>query len=213
MPTSVAQKFLVKCSNAGVDPLNFQEFGIEIDSTSVVPTATCVAQILAYFMSVAAGAIATNTHVESVSYKAPGNVGFIPQPFPVTAWAALVALNPDLGAASTYAALEPGTGGLAPLGTSIVVTEYSAVSGPKGRGRHFLPFINQTCLDDVTGFVNAGNRAAIEAAYNTYVLNTVSGNGSVALTPVIASSDGDFETVVTNVVCQQVLSNLKSRRH
>lgn len=211
MPTSPAERYIIRMSNSGVNPLNFAQFGIELLGGSLVPVPQVVAQLCAYVVSVGAGAIAEDTFIDRVTYQEAGTDGYLPQPFPTTEWAALVAANPDLGAATAYSGIVVGTGGLAPLGTSIVVTEYSATGGPSGRGRHFIPFVNTTCLDTATGFLNAANIAAIGVSYATYI--SPSGvDGASFLDPVVVPESGGTEKAVVTVVVQPVLSNLRSRR-
>lgn len=215
----VAQRWIVLTTNDNVNEINFAEFGIELQDGNAVSNEQTAVQIIAYTAVVGAEVMADGTRLAGLKLREAGENVSIDYPFPVDAYdtfqTANVANYPGMVAMAAYGEVigDPGAG-LAPLGTSAVITEYSAIGGPAGRGRHYLPFIGGTCITP-GGYLDPTIRATLELAYNNLILGLDLSPipvGADPLMPVIENSAGTVAQTVTGVKAQPVFSNLKSRR-
>ncbi|HEV8177034.1 MAG TPA: hypothetical protein VGP44_05035 [Gemmatimonadales bacterium] len=210
--------WIVKFQNDNVDATNYQIVDFDIDYTIVgVPQSSNeqVAEILAYFGALSGG-FATGTRLVEVGWRGPGSAGATPWPFPLTEYNAIRA-DPDAGPwalpAWTAYGTAMGSGNLAPLGTSISVSERTAQVGRTGRGRHFLPFTSANTVS-AGGTVGTGRLALIDDAYATFLLGA--GTTPLAATPapgvVVSNRAKTTAYAITTVKAQPVFSNLESRR-
>ena len=215
----VADRWTVQLINDEVAELNYAEFGIETDATMGVTVADRAAVVIAYTTLVCGEVSAGGTRISALKFRAAGETVSLSVPFPVAEYDTLQTANvanfPNLVEQASYGE-EVGdpAAGLAPLGTSVVVTEYTSVGGPAGRGRHYIPFIGGTCITP-GGYLSTAIRSTIELVYNALILGTVTSPawvGTAGLVPVVEKSDGLSALDVTNVKAQPVFSNLKSRR-
>lgn len=215
----VADRWTVQLINDEVAELNYAEFGIECVPAMGITVAERAAAIIAYTTLVCGEVSAGGTRIAALKFRAGGETVSVAVPFPIddydTLQTANVANFPNLVAQAAYGE-EVGNpaAGLAPLGTSVVVTEYTAVGGPAGRGRHYIPFIGGTCITP-GGYLDTGIRTTVELCYNAIILGIPTAPawvGTSGLDPVVEKSDGLSSLDVTNVKCQPVFSNLKSRR-
>jgi hypothetical protein len=205
-----AGKVVVKLTNTAVAQDNYQIVDFDFDATTGTE-AECVAGVIAYLASCGASdAIAEGTSIVEVTTREAADPGGVPQPFPVAAYTALLASAtppPTPGVLAFPIGL--GGGALAPLGTSISVSERTLTPGPHGRGRHFLPF---TPVDAVNGGgqLIPAIAALIETYYDEFIFNTA---GTGDLIPVVRPG-GVYSggNPVTLVKAQPVFSNLESRR-
>jgi len=202
---------LTNSNEGGV--LNVAQFGIETDSSVTLSVAQQTAQIIAYVVAARGAFLASGTLITRMQYRAHGSGGFLDVPFPDTEYNDLEALNtPQLTPMHDYGDTVLGvSGGLAPVGTSVCMTEYTNVFGRKGRGRHFLPFVAKTKVDGA-GLFDGTSAGIVQDAYNNYILNTVALFGTTTLLPVVLSTTSSTQLGITNVKAQPVLSNLRSRR-
>ena len=212
---AIADRWTVVFTNDYVESTNYQMFGIEATSASPSDVPKVAAQILGY-SAVAAFAMASGTRIEELRYIPSGSSVSTLVPFPVAEFAALQALSGgDMAPMDAYGDDLVGAGQpLGPLGTSIVVSEYTATGGPSGRGRHYLPFISSVVVE-YTGVVKNTARTKIVGAYEALLLNpSAFAYSSVAIDvdPRVMNAAGDTIRPVTNVKCQPVFSNLESRR-
>jgi len=214
----VADRFILKFENDAVDANNFQEYGIEtVFDPGVVDLVDATAQIIAYASCCAKNASAEGTRLTGIMYVANGTNMSVPLSYPATEVQAIVTANSslfDFPAVNNAYGLDIGDAGntLAPLGTSIVMSEYTDVGGPGGRGRHFLPFIGQDAVDGA-GFARSILRTALQDAYNAFIRATDTlATGVVNLQPVVENAAKTTVTPITNIRSQPVFSNLSSRR-
>lgn len=98
--------------------------------------------------------------------------------------AELTAINAAVGAGpydapySDYGAAL-GTSAAAPLGTSLLVTEYTALGG-RHNGRKYLPYLGQLGINTTTGLVEASTIGNVRAYYLYWLLATNPSGGGPA---------------------------------
>lgn len=215
----LAARFQARFTNDAVEATNYQEFGLEIGAdVPAIGLDVVSAQIIAY-CSCALGLVsAEDTRLEQLSYIAAGTNVAVPVPFPTAAYATLRTANVAVWVRMqpmTAYGVDIGLSGapLAPLGTSVVVSEYTAVGGPAGRGRHYLPFVSVFPVD-VGGVCKPVVRVDVADAYNAFIRDGVTPNavGVVDLLPVVENAARTVNTAITSVKVQPVFSNLESRR-
>lgn len=214
MPGAIYQRFIVQITNTGVDAANYAQFGIELVANEADPIEEQLAQIVAYATSASYSCMANGVRLAGVLYYAPGSNLGVQLPFPATEYAAIRAATTGLPAMSDWNDADFDAGGtrpLTPLGTSIVVSEYSNTGGPGGRGRHYLPFVASNTVD-AGGRVAQATRDAIEASYRQYIWNNPATPPLNDIFPVIGNAAGTTEKIVVNIKAQPVFSNLESRR-
>lgn len=200
----------IKTSNDAVNAANYQvnRFAFNAPVMDVDELAAC---ILAYFYTIeAVDVFAQNTRIVGIDSRPNGSSGAVAVPFPTTAYAALVVAVPALPSVTTYVGTI-GAGNLAPLGTSISVSERTATVGPTGRGRHFLPFTSRNVVD-TGGTLIPATGGAIEDAWNDFIRGDalVAGVPNPVVRPGSATGGGGH--TITSVKAQPVFSNLESRR-
>lgn len=214
---SAASRFLFKFENDNVDAINYQEFGIELGSdVETIGIPLVAAQMLLYVTGACRWVSDQHTKLVGIQYTPTLSSLSVPVPFPATEYAVLYAAAvgdfPKVVGITGYGQDLGETGNaLSPLGTSIVVSEYTATGGPSGRGRHFLPFVGKFSVTG-GGFVDASHRAGIEELYNAFILDDGSFTGSVPLQPVVENAARTTVKNILNVKAQPVFSNLRSRR-
>jgi hypothetical protein len=213
--------FVVEFANTAIPANNPQLVDFDCDlSIHSTSTDEVAARLYVYFARLAvANVIDHGTSIVGISYRAPGSAGGVPLSFPtarVTSFLNIVNAAPwnwattDVG----FGTVLPGSGPLAPLGTSISVSERSATPGPTGRGRHFLPFITSQAVNP-GGQVGSGQLADIKQAYGTCFLgldSTGAGGGPVTVNPLITNAARTTDHPIVSVKPQPVFSNLESRR-
>jgi hypothetical protein len=204
--------FVLKFSNPNVDAANYQIVDHDLASTTLATDAEALAQLIAFWQQTGFNSIAVGTNlVEATLYPLGGGAG-VAQPFPVAAHAALVVIDPTLPPATAFPVdVGASSSGLAPLGTSIVVSEYTAVGGPGGRGRLFIPFVAEATVT-AGGTLDPTIAATIATLYGHWIHGGTFAFGTEDLEPVIVHRNGDPATDVTHVKAQPVFSNLESRR-
>jgi len=215
----VAARWQVIMVNDDVSASNPAQFGIEVSSALTVLFEDQAAQIIAYATYAASQVCAAGTRILALKFVGPGENFSIDVPFPVAEYGALQSANdgdfPGLVPQSDYGVdIGDGGSGLQALGTSVVMTEYANVGGPAGRGRHFIPFINGSCVD-AGGFLGSGPRQQLELAYTGMIFGSATTpalTGFEPLLPMIENAAGTTETPISRIKCQPVFSNLKSRR-
>jgi hypothetical protein len=213
---------VVYFTNPNVDAGNYQLVDFDCDNTAAGMSPEEVAARLAqYFKRCGeANVISADTHITQILYRAPGSAGATPiVPDPAFTAAAVTYTN-----ASPYNWAVSGWGGfpilvasagvLAPLGTSVSVSERSAHPGRSGRGRHFLPFVQSGAING-GGTLGTGQQADIVQAYEVLFMGLDPlAKGSVLdeVHPVITNHLRTTEYPITSVKAQPILSNLESRR-
>lgn len=209
---SIADKYIVRFTNTNVNSLNFQLCDIDIQGNGTTAMNVAAAQIIAYFAGQGAESMADGTSITSVTYIASStNLGVV-VPFPNTEYDAIQAEFTSLPVMSAYGVeIGRSTGSLAPLGTSIVMTERTASGGPSGRGRHFLPFISEE-LVNTQGQVASTAITNLEANYKRFILDGFAATSLVNLNPKVVNAAGDTTRSITTAQAQPVFSNLASRR-
>lgn len=204
--------YVVKFTNDSVNPLNFQLCDMDLDGTLSPLPPVATAQILAYFAGQSLETAAASLRIVSVTLTPAGtNLGTL-VPFPVAEYAAIRAAFGSLPAMAAYGVAIGRAGeSLAPLGTSIVVTERTATGGPGGRGRHFLPFISENLIGG-DGYVASTAIAPVEANYGRFIQDSTGSAALVDLHPILVNAAQTTQKNITTVSCQPVFSNLRSRR-
>lgn len=208
---AVFDRYVIKMLNDNVSATNYEQFGIECNlASNGVLQGQGAAQIIAYIAKNASAILANDSQIAAIMLTPSGTNLGVNIPFPVTEYAALKVLDAALPTMTAYGVAIGASGGLAPLGTSIVVTEYTNVGGPAGRGRHFFPFYNKAKVDG-NGLADSASRAAVVVNYSDWIL----GDGAFAvdgLTPLVVNALGTTTKAVLSVKAQPILSNLRSRR-
>lgn len=213
MPNPIADMYVMSLTNSNEGGiLNVAQIGLECAPAGGSDRDTTVAQWVAYIVAARGYFLASGTLITGVKYREHGTGGFVEVPFPSAEYGALVALNPALVALSDYDSVVLGaSGGLAPVGTSVCVTEYTSTFGRTGRGRHFLPFVNKAKVDGA-GLLDTNSIVNIEDAYTNYIRTANPSFGTVGLAPVVQNAARTTIKAITTVKAQPVLSNLRSRR-
>lgn len=204
--------FVVKFTNDSVNPTNYALCDIDLRPTYAGTVAVANAQIQAYFAGQGTEAMAAGTKIQEVLYYAPGtNLGVL-LPFPAAEYAVIHTAFAGLPNLTAYGQNIGRTGeNLAPLGTSIVVTEYTAVGGPAGRGRHYLPFISEN-LVGTDGFVASTALAPMKNNWEQFIRDNPNDTATIDLQPTVINAAQSTSTPITVVKVQPVFSNLRSRR-
>lgn len=212
------EHYVVRFSNSAVDANNFQLVDFDFSSAQAATVPETLARIEAYIQYVASvNIIATGTQIESIAYRAAGDPGGIDQPFPTAAYASLRTAAAADGVTIPIVSDGYGTvfGGdaLAPLGTSVSVSERTETVGPTGRGRHFLPFISRAAVAG-GGYLSPTEVINVKAAYDWFLLpisGTYVSNGGDTI-PVVTNRLQTTQFPIVLVKAQAVFSNLESRR-
>lgn len=201
---------LTNSNEGGV--LNIAQFGIEIHSAEATPVPQVAAQIIAYPVKCRANFLASGTLITRLQLRAAGTGGFVDVVFPDSEYNDLVANDAGLAEMHDYGDTVLGaSGGLAPVGTSVCMTERTDDFGRSGRGRHFLPFVNKAKVDGA-GLFNESDREACEDAYRDYIIDGNLTFGSVSLNAVVQNAAHTTQKPIVAIEAQAVLSNLRSRR-
>jgi hypothetical protein len=213
-----ASRFIFRFENDNVEAVNYQEFGIELGcDVAVIGLEQVVAQLLGYVTGACRWVSDQHTKLVGIDYRATLSTVSVPVAFPTAEYAAFYAANvaafPKMVGITGYGQDLGETGNpLAPLGTSIVVSEYTATGGPSGRGRHFLPFIGAYSVTG-GGYVQPTHRAALKEYYERLLMDGVTVTAPwEPLQPVVENAAGTTVKNITNVKAQPVFSNLESRR-
>lgn len=208
-----ADSFQFVFLNTSVNSSNYQEFGVECLLNTFSPNKeVALAQMIAYIDAVGNLVMADNTYLSTVRYSVYGTTTSVELPFPTAEYQAVNAAVPGTIRArpNGYADKVGKNGaGMAPLGTSISVTELTAIAGPSGRGRHFLPFINSDCVSS-SGELVAGIRSSIFLHWDKF-FNTDAGVIEKLEQKLLRANKTLIEPVVS-VKAQPIFSNLRSRR-
>lgn len=205
-------RFVAQFDNSNVDAANYQLVDLDASAVTTLTDAEIAAQFIAFWVVVGPSVIATGTSLVSVTKYPIGGGAGVPIPFPVAEYAALVVDVPGLPSRTAYpAAVGATASALAPLGTSVVVTEYTGVGGPGGRGRMFTPFAAVGAVDSA-GFVSSSARSAIEVAYRLWLQDSPPTLSTGSVLPVLTHVSGATPDPITTVKAQPVFSNLESRR-
>lgn len=208
----VADKYIVRFANAQVNALNFQLCDVDVDGPSITPVQRASAQIIAYFAAQGIESMSNNTSITSVTVVQAGTNLGINVPFPVAQYAAIVAEFPSLPVMTAYGVnIGRSSGTLAPLGTSIVVTERTGSGGPGGRGRHFLPFVSEE-LVNAQGQVAGTAITNLQANYGRFILDDTGASSLIDILPVLQNAGGSTKIPIVSAQVQPIFSNLASRR-
>jgi hypothetical protein len=202
-----------------VGPKNRAQVGFAFNTA--LSWAECQAAIVGYLAGLG-NFFAVGTKLTALKVRGAGTVGAISAPFPTVEYAALRALSnasfPEMTAYGTIPnTLSGWGGGLCPLGSSISVTESTLTPGPRGRGRHFLPY-------QALGYVAANGGvgtviiAKIKEQYDKAMgfvdlgasVTAPRVNPCVTRAPVAVGPNPYYD--ISSVKAQPVYSLLKSRR-
>lgn len=205
-------RYTLKCRNTQVSPENYQLVGFTMNNgkTNAINAARC----LAYISTVGFITTAQGTSVESCNVRVAAAAGGFDIPFPRSEYDAAIA---SLNAAGAFprVAMDYGTeigfetSVLAPLGTSVSVSEITATVGPTGRGRHFLPYVGAASVF-TNGRLQAAAAALIRLKYIACFFDpTVLENPMIT---VVTPQNLTAPKLITEVKAQQIFSNLESRR-
>lgn len=148
---------------------------------------------------------AAGVSVIGCRFRQAGQGASVNLPFPLVEYTAKKAdtLGTVLTAETGYGRALGG-GALAPLGTSLCVTEYTAQGGRTGRGRVFWPFVSQVAVDA------NGQYAETQTNAMTALLNVLYGLGVSGIPSVHGFGVG--ENLITSIKVRRIFSNLRSRR-
>jgi hypothetical protein len=207
---SYTGRMVAKYVNASVNPDNYQLVDFDFDSSTLTEK-ELAAQILAYGNLLGSvGVIATQTQCIDITSRPSGSAGATSVPFPTAEYVALHALLATVGTYTSYTQFIGG-GALAPLGTSVSVSERTAFPGRSGRGRHFLPYCGVSAVA-ADGSVDATAIFDIESFYNALFLGSLVG-GPVATKAVVRPNNTlSGGHLIVSCKAQPIFSNLESRR-
>lgn len=212
-------KYQVYFTNSNIDPSNYQIVDFDIDEAAAGSYFTGESELAAIliYLTVVSGGFGAGTFINRVQYRAAGSPGYVPRLFPTTEYAAVrtdvISAGYSVPAMASGYATSLGSGILAPLGTSISVSELTATVGRTGRGRHFLPFVSQGVIS-AGGTVGTGHIALVEGAFLDILLGEAVGTvpGLLGDAVCISGPASPAAKLITGVKCQPIFSNLESRR-
>lgn len=214
-------KYVFKFENTAVASSNYQIVDVDVNPAGGTVRQNH-AQILAYFSTVGFTTMGGVTRIAEVLYRPLGAAGAVALVFPTAEFAAVIAaatadgIGPA-GMPTGYGSQISAAGNLAPLGTSISVSELTATVGRTGRGRHFLPFVGVNTMTGGGGLV-AAQIDRIREAYLYFLQGIVSSTLAPAtspvlnLSPLVTNAAGTPIHLITTVKPQPIFSNLASRR-
>lgn len=198
-----------------IGPANQSQLGFAFNTDK--SREQCAAAIIGYLHGIG-GVFAAGAKLVGINSRAQGAAGATPVTFPTVEYSALRALAPaTFPAVTAYGPLTGSTAALCPLGTSISVTEATLTAGPRGRGRHYLPYISTICVAANGGLVSsvANN---IRAQYRKAMGFEDLGASVTAprVVPAVTGADVPIGPTlyldISEIKPQSVLSNLRSRR-
>lgn len=210
-----ADRMTITLVNTDVGPANTAQVGFS--AAAVGWSAQKLAQVLGYFGALgSAGMIAVHTAVQAADQRAFGSAGNVPQAFPAAEYADLVTAASAVGISMpsmTDYGDTFGVGNLAPLGTSISVSEVTATPGRSGRGRHFVPFVSRNAVDTDGSYGNGVTHLDLINFFFEATNPDGSNNPDLeALLLVVAPASGVGTKLIIQFKPQPVFSNLESRR-
>lgn len=206
-------KMVARFENSNVSSANYALIDFDFRSTDLSMEQLGALVITYCEVMGGRGILGDDTILQGVQQRAIGTAGFLPLPYPVTqASTAMADYNTEFSTALTSAGaygVTLGAGVLAPLGTSVSVSEITGHAGRTGRGRHFLPYVSAGAVDSSGQLLSAG-RTYVEQAYNFLILDNTTFSG--APIPVVTGTwDGTGHEIIA-CKAQPVFSNLESRR-
>lgn len=203
-------KFTVRLTNQSVGTANFAivDFDVSYPYTGGLTEAQIAAQLLYYFQDGIYAA--SGTSIDDISARPAGSAGAHHVPFPVVEYAAVQAANPSHTIPMIAYGTVFGSGAISPIGTSITVSEYTAIAGRSYQGRHYLPFVGAGSIAS-DGLLSTAVVASVHAAYNDAILGGV-GAPVVDLVPLVHSTKLGTDTPIVSVTVSATPSNLKTRR-
>lgn len=205
--------YVVKFTNDNVNPNNFALCDADFNDAGATASPTqALADLIAYFAGQGAESMADTTRIVGVTYYPAGTNFGLATTFPTVAYAAIKAIYSSLPTMTAYG-VNIGRSGesLAPLGTSIVMTEYTAIGGPGGRGRHFVPFISENLIN-AQGTVATTAQTNMDANYRRFLMDTPTALPGGSVLPGVVNAAQSHYTAITLPKTQPIFSNLRSRR-
>lgn len=179
-------------ANTHTSPANPAVIGLDVDLAG-----TSVAQALAQFIGFAwnTAVIGDGSSIQDATVAEYSELRFGPSshvPWPAAELADLGSDN-SLNFGASYGAVTFGQpGGIAPLGTSVLITETTQIGG-RHNGRMYLPWASPAAFDSA-GVVTALARGQVAAAYNAWIL------GNKVGTSWMESPAGDHIEALPSVV-------------
>ena len=158
--------------------------------------------------------LAQNSRITGVLAQAHGAAGGIAVPFDPDLWADIDgASGGSVLPAMTQWGTAFGSGGLAPLGTAITVTEHTASPGRSHTGRVFLPFPQQGIVS-AAGTVSDAASGNIIGQWNTFLRNGVESTSGMSPVELVVKGEDtvDVDAQITHVTVSTLFGFLRSRR-
>lgn len=157
---------------------------------------------------------ASGTRLQGITYRGAGTAGAISIAWNTEIYNAINTYLAGLGGSpldvGAYGVDIGQSGlGLAPVGTSIVMSERTATLGRTGLGRHYLPFIAASAIT-TAGLLNTATGNAVEGLA-TDLLKSVY-TSTVGFGAAVSNSSMSAFQVITEYSANSVVSNLRSRR-
>lgn len=179
---------------------------------AVSPTlvGSALATVCAAFV-VGGAPCAANSRITGATYRADGSPSANSVGFDAATWAALEAAYPSLLPTGWTAWGNAfGSGGLAPLGCSVMLSEHTSTPGRSGTGRIHMPWPSSAVINSA-GLVSDAARANIEGVYTDVLLNLDPDVGPSTF--VVRGSDATaLDSPITSVSCSTRFSLLRSRK-
>jgi hypothetical protein len=186
---------------------------VDFDIEAGVDIKSAAMRVMIYLVAASSQCMAVGTRVTGIRWRDVGQNGSVDVAFDPAEHAvqrALIAAQVAVPQEVAYGR-SLGGGGLAPIGTSVCVSEYTAFPGRSGRGRHFLPFITSLAVDSAGTLKDTSLDALQVITDQALGIDGTSPFSDLNLC-VRGPAQPDFKRVQSAKV-RKTLSNLESRRN
>lgn len=204
-------KVIVSIANDAIGESNPAQ--VSFDFSSQLNPDQLVARCISYLALAGQAVWAQGTRIIGARIRLNGDAGSVDWPFPVLEYASDKASFAGLGKTiptMTAYGVVLGGGALAPIGTSVCVSEQTATASRKGRGRHYMPFVASTAVDGVGQYKSNLADALAESVSVAFLVNDLVGRSIVGWS--VKGKVSDPYLQIVGVKPRRILSNLNSRR-
>lgn len=157
---------------------------------------------------------ATGTGISAVTYRAQGAPGSYGLNIADVVTAS-VDINDEVPSIPDWGGLNANIGQngntLGPVGTSICVSEYTALLSRRGRGRHFIPFIQRGRIANEGTFTSTAVDN-VSQAWGTLFGGSYTWTLPWVMPNAVRSEAANVANDIVSVIARPIPSNLRSRR-
>ena len=191
---------------------NFSQ--VSFNTNSILTPSQASMAAVGYCAQAIANSCAGGTRIRGCTFRTAGTAGALPVDFNLLEFGQILDAYLDAGlTVSTMTDYGQDLGvpglGLAPIGTSVVMSERTLTPGRTGIGRHFFPFTTRDVVL-TTGLLNPATGARLEQLYEIALMTPVPALGAFGAS--VTNSAGLDPKEIVSVKANSVLSNLRSRR-